>query len=374
MERNRDKPGFAANKFYLGAAALLFFLGYTYNINRASLGIMDIFQGVAMCTVVVYLLMRTRIPTWLHLVIMAAMYGVYLAFRIRLEMNLILPNFTELKASIPSGADFTHPAIMNAMKAVVGDLGFVRRFLFVHFGLFAWISYFYMGALCYRSVTARAGVAWRWAIFFLVLCVSAPFLLRDIFPRMFLDSYIDLMLRAIPSYVFLTLGGAGLAYLLSRRYYRGAINYRNRVGKWVAGRLEMLGKESLMFLVVHWWMISTVMLVVKIFNAPANFRGLPGWDLNIYFRSLIVMAGVIYLVPWLAKLRDRWSRTGSYGLKVGVVMFASIVLAVMVLFAAPPLAHYLTYGSSLGFAFLYPYLRGRLRKRYTKKVSTAPEV
>jgi len=373
LERNRNKAGFAAGKFYLASAALLFVLGYTYNINRASLGIMDIFQGVAMCTVVVYLLMRARIPTWLHFVIMAALYGLYLVFRVRLELNQILPGFTELKASIPSGADFMHPAMQEAMKTLVRDLGFGRRLFFVHFGVLAWISYFYMGALCYRSVTTNEKVAWRWAILFVVLCAGAPFLsLGGIFPHMFLDSYIDLMLRSIPSYVFLTLGGAGVAYLVSRRLYRGAVNYKNSFGRWVAARLELLGQESLMFLVVHWWMISTVMLVMRIINAPAQLQGQPLWELNVYARSLIVMLGVIVLVPWLAKLRDRWSRASAYGLKVGLFMFGAIVLAVMMVMVAPPLAHYLTYGSSLGFAFLYPYLRGRLRKRYTQQIAPAP--
>ena len=215
--------------------------------------------------------------------------------------------------------------------------------------------------------------AWRWAILFVVLCAGAPFLsLGGIFPHMFLDSYIDLMLRSIPSYVFLTLGGAGVAYLVSRRLYRGAVNYKNSFGRWVAARLELLGQESLMFLVVHWWMISTVMLVMRIINAPAQLQGQPLWELNVYARSLIVMLGVIVLVPWLAKLRDRWSRASAYGLKVGLFMFGAIVLAVMMVMVAPPLAHYLTYGSSLGFAFLYPYLRGRLRKRYTQQIAPAP--
>jgi hypothetical protein len=31
----------------------------------------------------------------------------------------------------------------------------------------------------------------------------------------------------------------------------------------------------------------------------------------------------------------------------------------------PPLAYYLTFITSFGFAFVYPYARGRLRQKYT---------
>lgn len=367
LERNRDKPGFDAGKFYLAAAAALFFLGYTYNINRVSLNFFDIFQGVAICTAIVFLLMRTKLPTAVHLVIVAAAFLFYTQFRVRLELDQVLPNFSELKAAIPPGADFM--TAFQPIQSFLTAMGPLRRALFVHFGLLPWLIYFYVGALCYRSVTGPAAKTAPWWAFFAALFVAGPVVhLIDggrVFQHMFLDSYLDLMVRGIPSYVLMTLGGAGLAYLFSRKVYKGAAKYTNAAGRFVGFQLERLGKESLMFLVVHWWVIATVMLPLMIIAKRSETVTGVAWTLDVYARAAIVLVAVLFFVPRFARLRDRWSQANRFATKAAVFMGASIFLALLML-PVPPLSNYLTYGSSFGFAFLYPTVRARLRRRYTK--------
>lgn len=370
LERNRDKPGFQAGKFYVGAAAVLFLLGFTYNLNRVS-PFMEIFQCVAMGTALVYLLMRTRLPTWAHFLIMALLYAVYLGFRIRLEINPSLEVFRTLRAAIPLGTDINSPGIIATLRELGQHTGPLSKLLFIHFSLLPWVVFFYTGALCYRSVKANPPKVVAWAIFFAALFITGPFLGRNLFPHLFMATYLDLMLRGIPSYVTMTLGGAGLLYLLGRKYYLGAEHYRNRVVRWSAKQLEILGKESFMFLIVHWWVISTILLGQLWYDYAAARRGWPQLELNAYARAVFTIIGTIFAVPWFARLRDRWSRTGNYGVKVGGIMGLSVVLTFILAAVSAPIGLYLSYGASFGFAFVYPHLRQKLRRRYTQPVAKA---
>jgi len=364
LERNGDKPGFKATRFYLAAAAVLFLLGYTYNINRLS-PFMEIFQCVAICTAAVYLLMRLRLPTWAHFIIMGLLYALYLVFRIGVEVRPEFEQFRALREAIPLGTDISSPGIVGALRELHGQTGPMIRMLFVHFSLLPWITFFYTGALCYRSLKADASKTKYWLIFFIALFVVSPFLARKVFPYLFLATYLDLMLRGIPSYVTMTLGGAGLLYLWGRKYYRGAQNYDNKIVRWLAARGEMLGKESFMFLIVHWWVISTILLIEMFVARIAESRGMPVYQLNEWVRAILTIFGTIFAVPWFAKLRDRWSQTNRYGTKIALIMVVSIILTFMFFLPAAPLALYFSYGASFGFAFIYPTLRLRLRRRYT---------
>lgn len=373
IERNSNKPGFKATRFYLAAAVLLFFLGYTYNINRISLSFCDIFQGVAMCTIVVYLLMRTKLPTAVHFAFILFFFGIYTWFRIRLQLDRIpgLEDFSQMKSTLSS--ENTVVEYGPVLHKLLGVLGPIRRFFFVHFSLLPWVVFFYMGALAYRSITMRGSKTWPWWTLFSALFILGPVVhLVDggrIFPQMFLDSYLDLMLRCIPSYVFMTLGGAGLAYLISRKIYPGAANMAGRLGRWLAFQVERLGKESLLFLVVHWWVIATVMMPTEMHNWRVAAHLLPGppqFGLNIYLRAAIVMTAVMMVIPWLARSRDYLSRSRFYVIGIVTVMIVSFLLTVLLfLMRVPALAMYATYGLSFGFAFLYPHLRGKLRRSFT---------
>jgi hypothetical protein len=179
----------------------------------------------------------------------------------------------------------------------------------------------------------------------------------------FFRNFLELTVRGIPSYVLMTLGGAGLFYLASRRWYPGASAVRWRPAGWVAARMEFLGKESLLFLVVHWLCVSL----------SSALGGMVEWTMDVseppmalaYLRGGVALVLTLAALPPLARLRDRWSKSRRYGLKVGVAMGASLLLIGYFAPRLPPLAYYLTFITSFGFAFVYPYARGRLRQKYT---------
>jgi hypothetical protein len=376
LEHNEKKPGFNATRFYLWSAALLFLLGFTYNINRASLGFMDIFQGVAVATAGVYLLMRTRLSTAAHFVIILLIYGFYAQFRVRLELDRIIPGFHEMRLAIPPGADITYFLRSRVLANFLRSLGSGRSWMFINFSPFSWGVFFYVGALCYRSIVQRKHSAKPWIVFFAAIFVVAPFVYRELFApngslldAVFLASYLDLMLRGIPSYVLMTLGGAGLTYLLMRRYYRGTAAVRNRVARWFAARMEVLGKESLLFLVAHWWVLDTILLPLTAVNFVTGRAYGYTYELNIYLRAALTLTGTFFAVPFFARLRDRLSQLDHYGAMIAVFMVLTFIVSIVFLPFSPSLGHYLTYGASFGFAFVYPYLRVKLRKRYTTPVS-----
>jgi hypothetical protein len=379
MDRNEGRPGFDAAKFYVRSAALMFFLGYAYNFNRNTLGMMDIFQSVAVCTAAVYLLLRTRLPLWAHALIAVAIYGVYAQFRIRLELNLIVPGFHELKESIPAAFDAGQALHAGVAAELMRGLTRAQQFWFLYFTPLFWIIYFYAGALCFRGVTRAPRTAWRWAAFFGAIFLASPLLaLRRVFgpqksllDALFLKNFVEMSIRGIPSYALMTLGGAGLAYLLGRRYYRGADAVPRGPARWLAARFEMLGKESLMFLVTHWLVISAVLTVSgAIVHAQIESGGTPR-EMNVYLRATLCLAITLFFVPWLARQRDRWSQRPHYVAGVVVAMVAALLLTIRAAFVNGPLAYFMSFGVAFGFAFLFPRLRGRLRAKFTAPAAVA---
>lgn len=365
LERNREKEYFNATAFYMAAAAVLFFLGQCYNINRYSFGFMDIFQCVAACTAIVYLLMRSRLPVWAHFLIMAAGYGIYLSFRIRLEMNMILPDFTALRSQIPAGADVHNEAVRALLQELNRNIGWFKRMFFIHFSILPWITFFYMGALSYKNVNENPKAAVRWGVLFALLFLSGPFVGRQVFKTLYLDSYVDLSLRGIPSYVFMTLGGAGGLWLIARKYYKGAVNVKNRFIAWIAKQLEGLGKESFMFLVVHWWVLATIMGVNMAVELISESKFGVTYEMSISLRTLLTLVGTFVAVPLFARIRNWWSTKRYFGTQMALLIIFSIIVSGLFRRIFPPLSHYLSYGASFGFAFVYPSIRLRLRKKYT---------
>jgi hypothetical protein len=375
VENNRNKAGFQTVKFYLSAAAVLFALGFTYNINRGSWGMMDIFQCVACGTVFTFLLMRTRLPMWAHWLIAGAVFLVpELGFRLRIESAPELAEFRHLRALIPLSSDLLHPGLREALMALSAQTPRLVRWLTFQYGPLPWVDLFYVGALCYRSVAVRKNKSWPWWAFFAVLLVGGPFAWfhtmmagtgRSFFGALLLPTLFDMMLRGFPSYVLSTTGIAGLLYLASRALYRGAVNYRRPAARWVAGQLENSGKESFLFLILHWFLISTTLLF--------GHLGPAGVMINPYLRAAIVLGLTLLLVPPLARWRDRLSARPHFVGGALAFMAASLAFAMMLGGAAKTaeLFFYGSYGASLAFAFVYPTIRVRLRQRCTSPATAA---
>jgi uncharacterized membrane protein len=366
-ERAKMRPNFHATRFYLLSAAALFVFGVSYNLNRHTLGFMDILQCVALCTAFVYIMLRLRIPGWAHALIIIFLYGIYLGVRIRLELNLIAPDFTALRDAIPQAADISNPEVMNMLLWLRATFGLLWRWGYIYFGFLPWVIYFYVGGLFFRSYKSNGGATRFWTVLFWVLFLVGPFTARRIFPRIYLDSFVDLLLRGIPSYMLTTLGGAGLLTLWALKKYKGSSRTDNRFLRQVKSRVEGLGKESLLFLVAHWWVLSTLIGVIALYNFIARSNGWWTTYLTQYPRAVISVSAVFLVVPLLAKLRDRLIKT-----RLGIALiFACMALSFagyLYLYTGrilPSVAIYLSYGLSIGFVFVYPWMRGRIRQRCT---------
>jgi len=155
-------------------------------------------------------------------------------------------------------------------------------------------------------------------------------------------------------------------YLLSHRYYRGAESYRGPL-RWIWLRLEILGKESFMFLILHWLLISTFFLAVHL---GERFTGYT-LDLNPYLRAALIVAGTALLIPPLARWRDRLAGRPHFATKallfLGGSLFAALIFGMVT--RDKEIGLYVTYGASMAFAFVYPTLRIKLRRRYTTVVA-----
>ena len=319
-DRSRQKEGFAVTKFYLAQAAVLFFLGYTYNLSIGSLiflkGAPDIFQGVAVCTAFVFLITRFRSNSVIYLLVAAGMYAVYLWVRL--------------------GIDPT--------EGTLAAMPLWKRQLFAHFSLFPWVVFFLMGAALYR---ARGKWEWAMAALFVAMIVASLFL-----PQAYFGNIHQLVFRGVPGYVLQTGGGAGLVFLFMRHVYKGAGN-----SKFLSG-LEFAGVESFMFLILHYFLI--------VLSYPVPFA-------NMYVRGALIVVGTALLMPVFVRWRDRISQKEGFVSKalwvLGISFVISLVLSVRPAGPAFFLGRFPGFCAAFAFAFAFGPIRGRLRAKFTEKAS-----
>ncbi|MBZ0272780.1 heparan-alpha-glucosaminide N-acetyltransferase domain-containing protein [bacterium] len=312
VDRNRGKPGFSMTPFYLASAAVLFFLGYTYNFSVMSIlfGVPDIFQGVAICTAVLFLVARFSPPAWVYLVLAGVAYAIYWPVRMNLEP--------------------TREAILA--------MPLWERQLFAHFSLFPWIVFFLIGAALYRTRTREGEIAIG-ALF--VAMIAGSFLL----PQAFFGDMFQLMLRGVPGYVLQTGAASGLIFLVMRHLYRGA--GKNRL----LGALEFAGLESLLFLILHFFLI-----VMSLFLLPKS---------GMYTRAVIIVAATAVTLPLFARLRERFSKRASFVGGAMAVLLVTFVFGVVLSGRAFPVSRLFAFASAFAFAFVFPDLRAKLRARWT---------
>lgn len=317
-ERNINKNGFFATRFYLSSCAILFVLGFSYNLSvgSARLGLMDIFQCIAMNTAIVFLLLRAGAgPIWMTILAVAS-YAGYLIFRI---------------------------PIAEPSKIILKSIPFWQKASMVNFAILPWISFFLLGAVLYK-VRSRKGEL-LFGVGFLAMFIGSFFDLKEAF----LPNYFHLIFRGAPGYILMTCGGSGLAFLILRHFYQGA-------GKsWACKQLEFLGRESFAFLILHWFIIIALTIVMP--------------KLGMHFKGMSVLVVTMLLLPLMTKLRDRWSVTPYYGAKIAIVMAVSLIVVVFSLtMRAGVIVELFSFGLSFGFAFVFPFLRGQLRKKFTETV------
>ncbi len=336
FDRNRAKAGFHAARFYLGQAAILFVLGYTYSLAIGSLaiGIPDIFQGVAICTSAVFVLMYARLPGWAYLVVAAGVYSVYWPFRLELDAIAAAANTVPTWSSIET---YDQPMFHTAV-ATVKSLPLWKRQLFAHFSFFPWAVFFLIGAAVYRTRTRAGEIAM--SLIFIGMLAASAFL-----PQAFFSNPVELFFRGVPGYVLQTGGVAGLAFIAGRHLYRGAGKSR------VARAIEFAGQESFLLLILHFFLITVSLMFLP--------------KLHMYARAVLIVAGTAWLLPVFARRRDLWATAPGFERRAIVVLVLAFGIGVF-LSAAPPLyilARLVGFVSAFAFAFVFGSLRTRWRAK-----------
>ncbi|MBZ0272779.1 hypothetical protein K8I61_12140 [bacterium] len=314
FERYGKRKDFSATRFYLANAAALFFLGYTYALalGTAHLGVPDIFQGVAMGTALTYVLLRAGAPNWL---LFAVAYAI---FNISGQAHALVPPTEEAFRRLP----------------------WVARFWFLHFAFFPWAGMVVIGALLYR-VRSRAWLV-ALAVFFAAMLVYSDIAMR---PVVYLDKY-EMLMRASGTYTMRFVSASALLMFALRRIYPAGEPGHAR------GLIEYAGRESFLFLVHHLGVLALLLLA-------------RGAGLNLWLRALIVLVVSFSTLHSIAALRDKVMATRHGVALMATLLGASFVAGLFVMARfGPGAAMLVAFPSAYAFAFLHPWLRERLRRRY----------
>lgn len=360
IERYEKRKNFRLDRYYLTAAALLFFLGYTYSYARMALLTWQIFQGIAASTALTYIFLRTRLSAPWLLLIAVAMYLIYLPFRYNIE-----PVIMWYRTVLPAGPPGHNLEALHSLQ-VVTSVGVVSRSLFTNFSLLPWTSYVLIGATAFRSLRRHPEYEMRWWIGF-ALCFVAGIAIIWIphgfeYGMWFTDQIVDALYRHIPHHVLTATGLCGLIWLSCRRWYKGVPGAKSKIKKIIYGYTEFLGVASFIFFIFHWFILLSMMMIWEKMAAA----GWVGAEMNIHLRWIAACIIVLPLMWPAAQLGGLWARRKNFTTEawtlMGVSIFASMVLLWRGQFKQGTLV---AYGACIAYAYLYPVLRARLKKRCT---------
>lgn len=346
IRRYGKQPGFKIMRFYLIAAVLLFVLSICFSINRGSMHLPQIFQGIAMCTALTFLCLRMRLPNWALAILAFILYGLWLLF------------WQQHAAALAVMRPLPLAGEKRAFDEWLKTVPPLFRFLYVHFSLLPWVSSTLLGAATYRSVVNSPNKAIYWAIFYCLMPIlgffSRPALGLE--QPLLLTSYADMMLRNSPFLFCLWLGVVGLATLAMMHWYVSGNGT-------FASFLEFVGRESFLFLIWHWLFLSLFLAFTQIL-----VRQIPIFGGRFAAYLPVVLAGAIVFptLPWAARLGKRWRRQPYF---IGQAFVCLVIFSLPGLLAflrtnTLPLGRMLlSFPACLAFAYLYPELRARLRRR-----------
>jgi len=361
-QRDMGKPWVRSVASYELVTLALFALGILYSINRRTLGHMELFQGVAACTAVTYLVARRRWPSWALIVISVLLFGAtthyaYMYYNFPIADRFIPPANQALKGiavTVDLGQVqditfvFTRKGFNTLINSLIAQFPMWERFLFVHFSLLPWVSWFLLGVVVMRW----AGTKYEkllWIMFVVFLAVS--FLPKWYVPRTSLDFY----LRGKVDFLFRSSAMAGLSILSARRWYKGI--------KPINKKIEFIGRESFLIFILQWF-------TVDVFGIPliaaAEITGRKTWILFPLLQAATIFLTFRY-TKYFAERRNRTIGDKNYlrnwlGLTVGF-----FVLALVFYNRAPAISYVLSFPVIIGVGMAFPavrlVIRGALKPR-----------
>lgn len=339
--------------FLLLTAVLMFVLGNAYNLNRQTVGLMDLFQGIAVMMMLAYVPLRREWPSWAVLAFGLMLCSIGLSHALVQDPSLthgyISISADEFnKARDPAYAHGDLYAKYLALVAELKALPLVHRLLYVHFSVAPWSGFAVLGGLSYRWYR-QGRERWGWALFATLFVVSL------LMPYFGYHALVDFFFRGKPDYVFRQLALAGLIILALRRWYGDGA----KATRWV----EFLGRESFLVFITHWLFLE---FIATFFPKPMQLFGV--------YTATMVLTGI--LVFGLSKLRDKTMEWKIYVPFWIVVYFGFIYLALVARYRIVTpghlneyLSHLLTFPAATAFAMLMPALRLLRGKKTTTEAA-----
>lgn len=362
QERYRGRRRVKLTLYYLSAAAVLFFLGYTYSFARLALGSWQIFQGIAATTALTFVLVRTRLSATAHILLAILFYLVYLQFRLSLEPVLLW-----YRSVLPPGPPAIHPDLLDAIRMTT-NISYWQRCLFTNFSLLPWVSYVLLGATAFRNLREKPEMERRWALGFGAVFILGFLML--VIPHgiemgyWYADHSVDALYRHVPHHVLTAVGACGLIWLACRRWYLGSAGPRKSPKRFMLGYTEFLGVASFLFFIFHWFVLMSIQRGWDWLVA----QGLVPLEMNLHLRWIVaclLVLPLMYPAAWLGKI---WSRRPGFVKQAVALMIISILLAMGMLYRRNvQAAMFVAFGSCFGYAYLYPVLRARLKHHFVDR-------
>jgi surface polysaccharide O-acyltransferase-like enzyme len=356
LSKYGERKNFRVATFYLVSALLLFVLSECYSVNRGSLKMPQIFQGIAMGIAFTFVVVRLRLPNWLMMALALVLYAPWFLF-----WTAQIPSLEAIRP-LPFAAE---PAA--TFTGWIDNINPLTRVLMVHFSFLPWASYVLAGAATFRSVRANPATRPAWAVFFIAMTIIGPLTL--LVPQwrqpLMLDSFADMLLRCYPFSFFLWMGETGLLFLAADTWYRGAAEARHATTRRALGFVEYLGRESFLFLVWHWAFLSILLIVGHVIQKTPVLGRIHAIH---YLPWIVCTLLVVLTIRWAADLGAKWRRRPRFVLEASLVLTLFTLPGLIAFFRrgfVPPGAALLSFPACLAFAYLYPVLRERLRNRLT---------
>lgn len=363
---------------YLTVAATLFALGVVYSLNRRMMWQMELFQGVAACTAVSYLILRRHWPNWALITISALIFGVTIDWGYFYYGQLPVETLDHLMTRLFDPATWReYPLIINAKALafpmhdaaarqtlfdqllkmfnmlVVYQYPWWQRLLFVHFCLLPWVAWFLLGGVLMRMAgTKQEKYLWIVLAGFLGLSLYAPYYV----PRVQMDFFF----RSKVDFLFWSSGIAGISILLTRRYYQGTWRI-NKV-------IEFIGRESFLIFILQWFIVDFIALPLNVWGARTGHEA---WKLFPVLQVMTVV-GTYFLTRFFASRRDRNLTKPSYLRFWGLLTLVLSILTAYFYLRRPIVSWLLSYPLIVGVGMVFPALRLVIRQVLMPKKTTAP--
>jgi len=293
-------------------------------------------------TLVAYLFLRMRAPTWVLLLFTACVF--------LLALVLVGPG----------------PITDETLERVSS-----YRYLVGMFGPIPWVGFFTFGVAVDR--VKKRGTE----NFLIVVCVLL-FLFSHLLPPLRGEAPGVFLFKVNLRYLVMSVGFLPALFLIFRRAYRGTSSLARTVEYW--------GRESLVFLVFHWAYIFYLGILLGPFYD--RFGETP----TVWLTGILTLAIMGMTVGPIARLRDRWQRSEKFTARAWIFFSFSflgwmVMIGRLVSFAVragvqlpdldiqpawtPLYANFVikqsfAFLSAMAFCFVYPNLRMVLRKNSMK--------